>query len=115
MHKITDRCSVETQFSIPVPDEAYSTASVWLREPGDEKDPQPSETAQLDPLYLFACRLLWHKEADAAAAWELIHGLKSTDQRTRVVVSALLSKRKTAREIGVAQVRRVPSSPRCGS
>jgi hypothetical protein len=115
MHKITDRCSVETQFSIPVPDESGSTAGDWLREPGVDKDQQPSETAPLDPLYLFACRLLWHKEADAAAAWELIHGLKSTDQRTRVVVSALLSKRKTAREIGVAQVRRIPFSPRCGS
>jgi len=50
----------------------------------------------------------WHKDADASAAWELIHGLKSTDQATRVVVSALLNKRKTAREIGVAQVRRIP-------
>ncbi|HTE90910.1 MAG TPA: hypothetical protein VK639_18270, partial [Terriglobales bacterium] len=64
---------------------------------------------------LFACRLLWHKDADASAAWELIHGLKSTDPATRVLVAALLSKRKTAREIGVAQVRRVSSSPRCGS
>jgi hypothetical protein len=114
MHKITDRCAVETHFSIPAPDAACSPAGNWLTEPS-AKDPQPSETAQLDPLYLFACRLLWHKEADTAAAWELIHGLKSTDQRTRVVVSALLSKRKTAREIGVAQVRRIPFSPRCGS
>ena len=114
MHKITDRCPVEAQFSIPAP-EACSNAGDWLRGPAEEKDPHSSETAQLDPLYLFACRLLWHKDADASAAWELIHGLKSTDQATRVLVAALLSKRKTAREIGVAQGRRVPSSPRCGS
>lgn len=114
MHKITDRCLVETQFSIPAA-EACSNAGAWLRGPAGEKDSPPSETAPLDPLYLFACRLLWHKDADASAAWELIHGLKSTDQATRLLVAALLSKSKTAREIGVAQVRRVPSSPRCGS
>jgi hypothetical protein len=114
MHKITDRCPVETQFSIPAP-EACCKAGGWLQGQTGGEDSHPSEVAQLDPLYLFACRLLWHKDADASAAWELIHGLKSTDQATRLLVAALLSKRKTAREIGVAQVRRVPFSPRCGS
>jgi hypothetical protein len=115
MHKVTDRSSVQTEFSIPVMAEVCSAAGDFLPEPSDEKNPQLLETAQLDPLYLFACRLFWHKEADAAAAWELIHGLKSPDEGTRVLVSALLSKRKPAREIGVAQARRMLASPRCGS
>ena len=112
MQKITDRYPVETRFSIPMPAEAYSNAGDGLREAVSEKDPH---TGYLDPLYLFACGLLWHKDADASAAWELIHGLKSTDRATLLVVSAFLNKRKTAREIGVAQVRRISSSPRCGS
>lgn len=113
MHKVTDGCSVETQFSIPVPDEACSTAGDWLREPDDENCPPSTEAAHLNPLYLFACGLLWRKQGDAAAAWELIHGLKSDDEGTRLVVTALLSKRKPAREIGVAQARHISSSPRC--
>ena len=30
----------------------------------------------IDPLYLFACSLLWHKRADPGAGWELVRGLK---------------------------------------
>ena len=112
MHKVTDGCSVETQFSIPVPGEACSTAAGWLREPDYENFSLSTEVANLDPLYLFACGLLWRKQGDAAAAWDLIHGLKSSDEGTRLVVSALLSKRKPAREIGVAQARHISSSPR---
>jgi len=54
MHKITDQCSVESHFSIPVAGEVCSNA-------GD----------------------CWHKDADASAAWELIHGLKSTIKHSR--------------------------------
>jgi hypothetical protein len=112
MHKATDRSSVQTAFSIPAMAEAYSAGSDWSRA---SHDPQPSETAQLDALYLFACGLFWHKRGDAAAAWELIHGLHSADQGTCVVASALLTKRRTPREIGAAQARRISSSPRCES
>jgi hypothetical protein len=66
-------------------------------------------------LYLFACSLLWHKQADAAGAWEMIHGLHSANQVTRAIASALLFKRRTPREKGAAQARRVPSSSRCRS
>ena len=112
MHRVTDGCSVETQ--VLIPDEAFSIAGDWLRGPDDEKFPQSIELAQFDPLYLFACDLLWRKQEDATAAWELIHGLKSCDEATRLVVTTLLSKRKPARETGVAQARRIQSSPRCG-
>jgi hypothetical protein len=113
MHKATDRSSVQTAFSIPAMAEAYSAGSDWSRASNEGRDPQPSETAPLDPLYLFACGLFWHKRGDAAAAWELIHGLHSADQGTCVVASALLTKRRTPREIGAAQARRISSSPRC--
>lgn len=115
MHKATDRSSVQTAFSIPAIAEAYSAAVDWPRASNEGKDSKPFETAQLDPLYLFACGLFWHKRGDAAAAWELIHGLHSADQRTCVVASALLTKRRTPREKGAAQVRHLPSSPRCES
>ena len=115
MHKVTNRSSVQMAFSIPVMAEACSAAADWSRASNEAKDPQLSKTAQLDPLYLFACGLFWHRQGDAAAAWELIHGLHSADQGTCVVASALLTKRRTPREIGAAQARRISSSPRCES
>jgi len=114
MHKVTDPYSAETSFSIPVAEEACF-AGDWLRGPSVETDQLLSEPAQLDPLYLFGCRLLWHKQGDAAAAWELIHGLHSADQEVCVVVAALLSKRRTPRETGAAQARRILASPRSES
>ena len=115
MHKVTDRSSVQMAFSIPVMAEACSAAVDWSRASNEARDPQPSETAQLDPLYLFACGLFWRKQGDAAAAWELIHGLHSADEGTCVVASALLTKRRTPREMGAAQARHIVSSPRCES
>lgn len=38
----------------------------------------PPAGACIDPLYLFCCGVLWHKQADASAGWELIHGLRSS-------------------------------------
>lgn len=111
MHKVTDRSSVQAEFSIPVLAEACSSAD-WFSKPGHENEARPSGTEPLDPLYLFGCSVLWHKQADAAGAWELIHGLHSANQGTRAVASALLIKR-SPRERGAAQARRIPSSTRC--
>jgi CRP/FNR family cyclic AMP-dependent transcriptional regulator len=33
----------------------------------------------IDPLYLFACALLWHKRSDVGAGWELVRGMKSAE------------------------------------
>jgi hypothetical protein len=115
MHKVTHRSSVPTRFSIPLMAEASTSAVDWSRASNETRDTQLSEAARLDPLYLFACGLFWHKHGDAAAAWELIHGLHSADQGTCVVASALLTKRRTPREIGAAQARRIGSSRRCES
>jgi hypothetical protein len=116
MHKVTDRSSVQAEFSIPVLAEACScSARDWLSKPGHENEARLSGTEPLDPLYLFGCSVLWHKQAEATGAWELIHGLHSANQGTRAVASALLIKPRTPRGRGAAQARRIPSSTRCGS
>ena len=56
----------------------------------------PADSAQpdkiridIDPLYLFACSLLWHKRADAGAGWELVRSLKSAQPAVRVATALL--------------------------
>src|ERR1041384_8871744 len=71
------------------------------------KHPQPIATPQLhqihpqslnlDPLYLFHCGVRWHQQTDTSAGWELIHALKSTDPRTRIVAGSLLAKTEDVR------------------
>ena len=43
----------------------------------------------IDPLYLFACALLWHKHADAGAGWELVRGMKSAEPGARIATTLL--------------------------
>jgi CRP/FNR family cyclic AMP-dependent transcriptional regulator len=43
----------------------------------------------IDPLYLFACALLWHKRGDAGAGWELVRGLKSAEPGGKVATALL--------------------------
>src|SRR5438445_9201389 len=51
--------------------------------------------APRDPLYLFACSMLWHAEADVGAGWELVGGLRSLRQEERIVSAALLARTKS--------------------
>lgn len=46
---------------------------------------------QVDPLYLFSCRVLWTTTTDEAALWELLSGLASLDPATRVLAGCLLA------------------------
>jgi CRP/FNR family cyclic AMP-dependent transcriptional regulator len=55
------------------------------------------DAAAVDPLYLFACGVLWHSGSDTAAGWDLIHSLRSRDRRARVIAAALLAKTRHAR------------------
>jgi CRP/FNR family cyclic AMP-dependent transcriptional regulator len=57
----------------------------------------PPAGACIDPLYLFCCGVLWHKQADASAGWELIHGLRSSGPEARAIASALLAKTEDGR------------------
>ncbi|HSS96329.1 MAG TPA: Crp/Fnr family transcriptional regulator [Terriglobales bacterium] len=50
------------------------------------------QTLNVDPLYLFHCGVRWHQQTDTSAGWELIHALKSSDIRTRMVAGSFLAK-----------------------
>lgn len=53
--------------------------------------PQPSHI-HFDPIFLFHCSLLWHRNSDPTAGWELVRALKSADRSTRTLAATLLSK-----------------------
>lgn len=53
--------------------------------------------ASVDPLYLFSCGVLWHRERDASAGWELIQFLRSQDKGSRGIAAALLARTEHAR------------------
>ena len=43
----------------------------------------------IDPLYLFACALLWHKYSDAGAGWELVRSMKAAQPAARIATTLL--------------------------
>jgi CRP/FNR family transcriptional regulator, cyclic AMP receptor protein len=53
--------------------------------------------APADPLYLFSCGVLWHRQRDASAGWELIQFLRSEDKDARALAATLLAKTEHAR------------------
>jgi CRP/FNR family cyclic AMP-dependent transcriptional regulator len=63
------------------------------------------QDAPADPLYLMGCSLRWHRERDAAAGWELIQFLRSTDHNARALAADLLAKTKHTRLL-VRELRR---------
>ena len=56
----------------------------------------------IDPLYLFAFGLRWHREMDPSVGWELISCLRSPDGDTRVLAAELLAKTAQGRVLGRA-------------
>lgn len=50
-----------------------------------------------DPLFLFGCSVLWHRDAECGAGWELVHCLRSWYPETRATAAALLAKTENAR------------------
>src|ERR1700685_1576052 len=64
---------------------------------GERLEPNPVEMRPVDPLYLLACGLRWHRERDTAAGWELIHFLHSEDGEGRSVAAELLAKTEHSR------------------
>ena len=44
---------------------------------------------KLDPLYLFGCAVLWLKQGDADAGWELVRGLKASESTARIAETLL--------------------------
>lgn len=53
---------------------------------------QISAGRPIDPLFLFHCGLLWHKESDTSSGWELIRALRSAEPEARGVAATILSK-----------------------
>jgi hypothetical protein len=45
---------------------------------------------EVDPLYLFACRIQWRQRCNEEAGWELLAALTSSDVSTRMVARSLL-------------------------
>jgi len=93
--------------------EAGAANARRLRRTGAEERPQNRGarlgkeiyTAPADPLFLFFCSLLWHREGDASAGWELVHFLRSWDHSARTMAAALLAKTDKA-HFSVRDVRR---------
>ena len=56
-----------------------------------------SQVARLDPLYLFTCGLLWRKQGDTGAGWELVHGLRSWEKGERMIAATMLAKTRHGR------------------
>jgi CRP/FNR family transcriptional regulator len=44
---------------------------------------------KLDPLYLFGCAVLWLKQGDADAGWELVRGLKASESTAWIAETLL--------------------------
>jgi hypothetical protein len=44
----------------------------------------------MDANYLLACGIVWRKDADPEAGWELVEALESRDPRLRLLAQALL-------------------------
>jgi CRP/FNR family transcriptional regulator, cyclic AMP receptor protein len=60
-----------------------------LKALGVQAESGQPDKIRIDPLYLFACSVLWHKRADAGAGWELVRGLKSVQPGVRVATALL--------------------------
>ena len=55
-----------------------------------QSSPQPAPQ-EIDPLYLFACRLVWEQQEEPSAGWELLAAARSSNTDTRAHARALLA------------------------
>lgn len=54
-----------------------------------------SEASWIDPLYLFACGIQWHRQGEPSAGWELVRSLRSAGDAVQVA-GALLARASNA-------------------
>src|ERR1051325_12177104 len=77
------------------PDANLATRVVRCKNPHANAIPQLHQiqppTLNVDPLYLFHCGVRWHQQTDTSAGWELIHALKSSDSRARIIAGSFLA------------------------
>lgn len=58
----------------------------------------------VDPLYLFACGIQWHRHGDPSAGWELIGSLRSAGEAVQVAGALLARARNTHLPVGGPEV-----------
>ena len=92
-------------FSPPSRTIAFRSMLPMVSKDGGVKIPsrQPHKT-WIDPLYLFACALLWHKYSDAGAGWELVRSMKAAQPGARIA-TALLAETKDL-QLRIRELRR---------
>ena len=69
---------------------ASNYSAVEVTPPGPEALAQAG-VEEIDPLYLFACRVEWERRCDPSSAWELISAADSPHQDTRANARELLA------------------------
>jgi CRP/FNR family transcriptional regulator len=70
-------------------------------------DVQPSPSTprrEIDPLYLFACRLAWEQQEEPSAAWELLAAAQSSDGDARAYARALIASSPQLGGLGTSSV-----------
>jgi CRP/FNR family transcriptional regulator len=75
---------------------AATLAAAPTSHPAAEASPGPETSSQqdwveIDPLYLFACRVEWERRSDPSSAWELIAAADSLHEDTRANARELLA------------------------
>jgi CRP/FNR family transcriptional regulator len=73
---------------VQVPDTAAILQEATAGEPEAAGSAAPGE---IDPFYLFACRLEWETRGETSAAWDLIAAAQSSHAETRAHARALLA------------------------
>ena len=69
----------------------FPVSSPNLIQPDPFAEPAPALHPEIDPLYLFACKLEWEQQQEASAAWELLAAAQSPNSDTRANARALLA------------------------
>lgn len=81
----TNACRV--QIPAWIPHELAREGKRRIARPAEE----PVPGAEIDPLYLFACRVEWEQTEDPGAGWELLAAMQSTNHDTRAQALALMA------------------------
>jgi CRP/FNR family cyclic AMP-dependent transcriptional regulator len=78
-------------------EEGFSAEALSANHPIAEVSPRGPEAVsqcrpgEIDPLYLFACRVEWERRTDTSSAWELISAADSPHEDTRANARQLLA------------------------
>jgi hypothetical protein len=70
----------------------WSASAIERKLPGRDLPPHPRAHAkEIDPLYLFACHLVWEQEEEPSRAWELLAAAQSSPVDTRAHARARIA------------------------